>query len=332
MSVRQSKCRTFTIILASIVFTLLIANRTGKSLELFWVRVYQEIIGKKPQHFRYDSKGIPVVVYEGKLGEQYNTVAVAEYAIRLSEKTEASNESYFFNCINWLIYNGTVLNDSSIIFLNRYDWSGYKMISPWRSAMNQGRAMQAFIKAYEKTGDTIYLNYARRSMNSLYVSVKEGGVTYMDSTGYWYEEYADDDTPQSRVLNGMIAVLQGLSDFYKVTSDPGSLFLFRAGISSVKRTLHQYDDDGHSNYDVLGKPANPWYHKFHIEQLGFLYSETNDPVFNEYKLKWMKYMEPAYLAALIKKPTNIGLFTVFTIFISVLSILLLFSYLLLIRK
>ena len=175
----------------------------------------------------------------------------------------------FYNCITWLVNHNTILNDSSIIFLNHYDWPGYKMTSPWRSAMNQGRAMQAFIKAYYKTGDSVYLSLARRSMNALYTQVKEGGVTYMDSTGYWYEEYADDNVPQSRVLNGMIVVLQSLNDFHKVTNDPGALFLFNKGVDAVKKTLHLYDNNGHSNYDALGKPASSWYHKFHIELLGF---------------------------------------------------------------
>jgi len=198
--------------------------------------------------------------------------------------------------------------------------------------MNQGRAMQAFIKAYEKTGDTSYLAYARKSMNTLFTQVKDGGVTCMDSTGYWYEEYADDNVPQSRVLNGMIVVLQALSDFHKTTNDPNSLFLFNKGVDAVKSSLHLYDNNGHSNYDILGKPANPWYHKFHIELLDFLYSETHDPVFNEYKQKWLLYKEPSYLAALIQKPTRIGLFAVFSLFVGVLLIVSLLGYFIWFRK
>jgi hypothetical protein len=154
----------------------------------------------------------------------------------------------------------------------------------------------------------------------------------MDSSGYWYEEYADDNVPQSRVLNGMIVVLQALSDFYKVTNDAGALFLFTKGASSVKSTLHLYDNKGHSNYDALGKTAKPWYHKFHIELLDFLYSETHDPVFNEYKLKWMQYKEPTYMAALLQKPTRIGVFAVVTSFAGVLVILSMISYFVWFRK
>ena len=58
-----------------------------------------------------------------------------------------------------------------------------------------GKGYSGILKAFEKTGDTLYLDYARKSMNTLYTEVKDGGVTYKDSTGYWYEEYADDNAP-----------------------------------------------------------------------------------------------------------------------------------------
>jgi len=189
--------------------------------------------------------------------------------------------------------------------------------------MNQGRAMQAFLRAYEKTSDKRFLDNARKSMNALYTEVKDGGVTYIDSTGYWYEEYADDGAPQSRVLNGMIVVLQALSDYYKVTNDSSAYFLFKKGVGSVKRTLHKYDNNGQSNYDVLGKPASLWYHKFHITQLEFLYNETHEPVFNNFKMSWDKHKEPLYLVTLIARPTRIGIAAVITLFSTVLAAIML---------
>ena len=165
-------------------------------------------------------------------------------------------------------------------------------------------------------------------MNTLYTEVKDGGVTYKDATGFWYEEYADDSVPQSRVLNGMIIVLQALLDFHKVTNDRLSLFLFTKGVSALKSTLHSYDINGHSNYDAVNKPAKPWYHNFHIELMDFLYSETHDPIFNEYRQKWMQYKEPSYLASLVQKPTRIGVFAVFSLFVAVSAVVLGISFIL----
>ena len=319
-------------VIISVILTLILANRLGRPVQYYETRLYQLVTGKYPQHIQYDSSGVPVVYYEGKLEKQYNIVSVAEETLRWSAEKDSVAEKQFFTSISWLIQTGKLLNDSSIIFCNYYDWSHYEMKAPWRSAMNQGRVMQSFLKAFKKTRDSIYLEYARKSMNTLYTEVKNGGVTYIDNTGYWYEEYADDNVQQSRVLNGMIVVLQGLSDYYNVTKDPGALYLFEEGVRAVKNTLDLYDNNGHSNYDVLGKPASPWYHRFHIELLGFLYDKTREPVFNEYQHKWMKYKEPSYLVSLIRNPTNIGLFTVFTIFVAAVTIVSIVSYFIWFRK
>jgi hypothetical protein len=323
MTARRVQFIFFLILSSSFLITLILINITGKSIEKVETQIYQRLTGKFSQHFEYDSLGIPFVVYQGKVGPQYNTVAIAEYAIRLAQEKDTLNSDVFQNCINWLISRSEVLNDSSLILLNRYDWPSYKMSSPWRSAMNQGRAMQAYLVAYEKTSDKLFLDYARKSMNALFTEVKDGGVTYIDSSGYWYEEYADDYAPQSRVLNGMIVVLQALSDYYRVTKDSSACFLFKNGVKSVKHTLHLYDNNGQSNYDVLGKPASFWYHKFHIAQLEFLYNETHEPVFNDYKLNWGNYKEPSYLETLIAKPTRIGIAAILTLFSTVLAALLL---------
>ncbi len=317
---KQIIFRLTLLIFISIALTFLLINKSGATLEKFETKIYQKITGKKSQYLQQDSNGVPVVVYEGKLGRQYNSVTVAEQAIKLSDQKDTTAERKFFNCIKWLINNHIVLNDSSIIYLDYYDWPAYKMTSPWRSAMNQGRAVEAFLKAFKKTDDSTYLQYARKSMNVLYTEVKNGGVTYKDSTGYWYEEYADDSVPQSRVLNGMIVTLQGLSEYYKVTSDKSALFLFDQGVKAVKNSLYLYDNNGHSNYDVLGKPAKSWYHNFHIQLLNFLYNETLDPVFDKYRIKWSGYKDPTYLEALIRKPTRIGIFTVFSLFLMLFAL------------
>lgn len=324
--------RTGILFIIGLVLSVVLIDEFGSVIEKFETRVYQKISVKKPQFFMYDSLGVPLIVYQGKLGKQYNTVTVAEQAINWADCSDSITGIRFNNCINWLIKNNTELNDSSIIYLDRYDWPSYKMVSPWRSGMNQGRAIQAFIKAYKRSSDTIFLKYAWKAMNTLFTEVKDGGVTYIDSSGYWYEEYADDNVGQSRVLNGMIVVLEAVSEYYKTTDDPRALFLFDKGVLSVKNNLYHYDNNGHSNYDILGKPASTWYHKFHITQLEFLYNETRNPVFKEYYQKWKEYKEPTYLLKLYRKPNNIGVSTVFTIISAVFAFLFIVSYFILIKK
>lgn len=333
MSQKRIIIIVFSLIVFSILITLLLANNIGNPLTNFEARIYQKISGKKPQYVKYDKSGLPIVVYEGNVGEHVTVVMASQEALKYYKNIgDTTMQNKFFACIEWLTSNSTKLNDSSIIFYVNFDWPSFSMKKPWRSAMSQGRAMQAFLKAYEFTGDSAYLGYARKSMNTLYTAVKDGGVTYFNSSGYWYEEYADDSVPESRVLNGMIVVLQALSDYYKVTNDPEALLLFNKGVNAVKSTLHLYDTGGHSNYDVMGKPASPWYHNFHIQLLDFLYTETHDSIFNQYKQRWMNYKEPSYLPALINKPTRIGVFAVVTLFVMVLLIVSMITYIIWFRR
>ena len=309
------------IFISSLLLTFLFSTLFGRFIENFGSSLYRNISNKPTQHVETDSSGIPFVVFEGELGRQYNVVTIAEQALMWEDLKDTTARKIFFSCLSWLESNAKILNDSSIIFYANYDWPGYSMTAPWRSAMNQGRVMQVFIKAYDVTGDSSYLDLSRRAMNTLFTELKDGGVTYFDSIGYWYEEYADDNGPESKVLNGMIVVLEALSDFHKVTGDKDAEFLFEKGVAAVKNSLPLYDNNGHSNYDILGKPAKAWYHNFHIELLGFLYKETGDPIFNEYMQKWVAYKEPQYLTTLIRKPTNIGIFTVFSIFVAVFIVI-----------
>lgn len=186
---------------------------------------------------------------------------------------------------------------------------------PWRSAMNQGRAMEAFTLAFLHTGDSTFLLLAKTSMNTLYTEIKNGGVTIIDSTGFWYEEYADDGAVESRVLNGMMVVLIGLKTYYKVSEDPSAIFLFDKGVNALEKTLPRYDNNGFSYYDIQQKEASMWYHKFHIELLDYLYHETGNQIFMDYRDKWAEKGTISYPGMVIKEPSNIRYFTAAGIFI-----------------
>lgn len=309
----NKKQKLLFIAFASVILTILAANIIGTPILDFETRLYKKITGKKPQHLVYDKEGVPVVNYEGKVGQQYNVVTIAEQALNWSDSEDSLTISNFYSCINWLMKNGVYINDSSIIYYNYYDWPGYKMTAPWRSAMNQGRAMQVFLKAFEKTDDSLYLKFAHQSMNTLLIPVNKGGVSYFNKDGIWFEEYADDSGKDSRVLNGNIVVLEGLLDYYRETSDTLALFLFNQGVKAVENNIEFYNNNGHSNYDILGKPASSWYHNFHIRLLDYLYKETGKEIFYEYSQIWSAYDEPTYLEKLIQKPTRIRVFSLISI-------------------
>lgn len=300
---------------AGLILSLITANRLAPIAESQIKRIYAYLSGKKPQHITYDEAGVPMVYYQGGLGKMYNIVTVAEEALQFSRSDKIDERKRLLICTNWLRDNAVKLNDSCLVYYNHYEWDHYGMKAPWRSAMSQGRVMQAYLAAARETGDSSWIDLARLSMNTLLVPVSEGGVSYLGEDGWWYEEYADDSAEESRVLNGMIVVLEGLMEYHRLVNDSLSLQLFRKGSLAVKNSLYLYDLNGHSAYDITGKPANDWYHSFHIRLLDFLYRETSEPVFAQYRDKWAVWKSPEFLDKFINEPKKTSAFALFFIFL-----------------
>ena len=239
----------------------------------------------------HDHNGVPLVYYGTTFGWQYNPITIAQDAMKhYSSFKKIGNQTdlaLLKNESNWLVNNAEVKGNFSMLYYH-FDFTRYNMSSPWRSGMAQGQALQALTEAYQATGNKSYNNAARLLLSSLYLSEADGGVTSKTSgQGWWYEEYADENGSNPRVLNGMMYTLVAIHEYYNYTNDPSAKFLFDQGIVPLTINLPQYDSvQNGSYYDALGKPASDLYHRVHITLLSQLYTITADPVIKEYRDKW----------------------------------------------
>ncbi len=253
-----------------------------------------------------DKKGIPYVKYgkiSGKhIGKQRNPVAVSQYALmyyeNFKEKKNNEQKKYLLNCADWILENG-VKNIDSIFLEYNFPWPKYNLEKPWRSGMAQGQSIQALVKAHEVSKETKYLNFAKLLLNAFYIEVKDGGVTYKNNEGWWYEEFASKNGPNSKVLNGMIFAMLGIYEYYKYTNDENAKLLFEKGRDALIKELPKFDNKGFSNYDLLGNLSRH-YHQVHIDLLEKLYSITKDKIFMEYCEKWKKTNYYKFTAEKIK--------------------------------
>ena len=247
-----------------------------------------------------DSDGIPLVYYDttvdGKpIGYQKNPVTTAlqanEFYDIYKENNNESSKTYFLNNANWLIDNAVNKGYYSLLQYN-FPWPIYKFEQPWFSAMANGLALQVLIKAHELTQDLKYLIAAKSLLNAFFIEVKDGGITYKDSSDeWWYEEYATNDknAKVSRVLNGMMFAVLGIYDYYKYTNDADAKLLFDKGVNSIKKEISKYNLNGYSYYDLLGKPAGGKYHTIHVDLTKKLYDLTSESIFNQYSELWKNY-------------------------------------------
>jgi len=265
-------------------------------------RAIKNEVDRFHQSLVFDKNGVPFYNYSytghRTVGVQGSPHAVASYALELYDEYKInSNESakiYFINNVNWLVNTNMLKSNGSFsTYQYPFPWplGNYTIKPPWTNGMVGAEALGPLAKAYQLTGNKTYIDTAKQILNSFYIDVREGGVTYKTvNSGWWYEEYASrNSTIEPRVLNGMIHAIIGINEYHKITNDTSAKFLFDQGILALKNDLPKYDNNGASYYDRLGLLANSFYKSLHVIQLNQLYELTNEPVFKLYHDKWNNY-------------------------------------------
>jgi hypothetical protein len=262
-----------------------------------------------------DSRGIPVTYYPTQNGispgYQYNGTIVAKYAIEYYQKLQKQDDSSirkkFNQCIGWL--------DSAISEVNGYALYLFNWQQPWyptvgnpfTSGMTSGRAIEVFTYAFALDGDSNHLRQAARLVHGFSLPIEEGGFTYKEPEGWWYEELADTALQTPRILDGHIFALTGLHVYYTQTKDSLAKEYFDLGIKALKAALPGFDrGDGYAYYDVQGKLADENYHPLLVGQMNELFKITGDPLFKNYYLKWGKPLWEPYMVRIWKEANKSG--------------------------
>lgn len=268
-------------------------------------------------HLYVDENGVPVNDYgtvNGRtVGKQRYPITIAQQALAYAEAYERHGKRQdwqrFQNCLAWLKDHAMYV-DSAAVLPVEFDWPVYNLTAPWQSGLAQGQEIKAFLKAFELTGDSTHLRFAGQLLRAFFLPVESGGVTVvLDSSAWWYEEYADVGAMPSRVLNGMLQALEAIHRYRQKTGSPAAELLFNRGVEAVRRTVHRYDRNGASTYDLLGQPAGWFYHRVHIRYLDFLFQITGDPVFKIWHDRWSAYLRLPFVVRVYREPGKLMLAT-----------------------
>ncbi|HOX84119.1 MAG TPA: D-glucuronyl C5-epimerase family protein, partial [Chryseolinea sp.] len=252
-------------------------------------------------------KGVPYII-ESTIGKQRNPMTICNKALSYHEKFiqgDSSQKILFLNCADWL-GGDLIKSDSFSVLKYDYNWPVNNMVAPWRSGLANGVSLHVFIKAHKITGDEKYLSTAKQILNSFYVEVKDGGVTYKSETdGWWFEEFADEGGFDSRVLNGHMFAAIGIHDYFLYTKDSAAKYLFDQGLLGLKNNLSKYDNvGGPSFYDRRGTITNIKYHAIHVDLLNQLFQISGDPLYKTYSEKWGAFKHPSLTKRLISPPVK----------------------------
>lgn len=247
----------------------------------------------------FDARGIPLLDYRGRLGPQYNPIAVAQYGLGnynlflLGRDPERRRKT--LAAADWLVETLTCGREGLWVWLHHFDWEYRERLkAPWRSGLAQGQGISLLLRAHAETGEPRYLDAAERAFTALATPIDRGGTLFVDERGDpWIEEYIV--SPPTHILNGFIWALWGVYDFHRATWRPDAAWLWERCLGTLRSNLARYDAGFWSLYELSGTRlrmmASPFYHALHIVQLEVLHRLTGEDFFRSYRDRWAAYRE-----------------------------------------
>ena len=284
----------------------------GKSHLTFWHETPQENPNVRPHELgeyymsfaekanyrgTYDSAGIPLLDYRGKIGPQYNPIAISQYGLgnyNLFRQTAGTEwRAKFFLVADWLCKHLEKNAKGLSVWNHHFDWEYRDTLrSPWYSALAQGQGISVLVRAYKESKDPRYLEAAKFAFASFSTLTSHGGVAFTDDRGdLWFEEYIV--SPPTHILNGFIWAAWGVYDYFLATQDNAAQELFARAVRTLSRNLDRYDLGFWSLYELSGTRlpmvASPFYHQLHIVQLRVMYKVTGEESFACVADRWENY-------------------------------------------
>lgn len=243
----------------------------------------------------FDKDGVPMCgISDGT--QVYLPINIAQYGFMLHSEWVETKDSKIWtqieSCIR-VLENLKTENNNQAVWLHSHYEEKYKISPPWASAMAQGEIISFYLRVYQINNAKNLLDTSIRAYNFLKEDVNNGGVRKIDVNGdLWFEEYPSD--PPSYVLNGFIYALFGLYDLFRVTQISEIKEDIDKCINTLIKNLHKFDAGYWSYYDLQKSELVRYYYQknVHIPQLEILYKLTKEPIFNEYKNKWAKTLNP----------------------------------------
>jgi hypothetical protein len=254
--------------------------------------------GKADYAGPFDAGGIPLIDYRGRIGRQYNPIAIAQYGLarfnRWCAAGDAGDRTAWLAASRWLVSNLQPNVHGVPVWLHHFDWPyRQRLEAPWYSGLAQGNGLSMLVRAATETGDAAFGEAAHRAFQSLERPVSRGGVLAIDGRGdVWIEEYLVE--PPSHILNGFIWALWGVHDYARWSRRTDASALWDACVTTLEARLDDFDIGWWSLYEApdAGRRmlASLYYHRLHAVQLRVLYDLTGVEAFAACAARFEAYL------------------------------------------
>jgi len=260
---------------------------------------YMKFHYKARYNGHFDNNGIPILDYHGKIGLQYNPIAICQYGLGNYNLYLDTKEEFFFKKFlivsDWLLENLEQNNKGVYVWNHYFDFEYRdKLLSPWYSGLAQGLGLSVLARAHNEVSHDNYSKALWKVWISMQKEINDGGVIFIDDRGdCWIEEYIVD--PPTHILNGFIWALWGVYDVWKFFDNNEAKDLFKNCCKTIENNLANYDLGYWSLYEQSGLNSpmisSPFYHDLHIVQLKILFNLTNHKYFLKTSDKWSGYKD-----------------------------------------
>ena len=202
----------------------------------------------------HDDAGVPLLDYRGKIGPQYNPIAIAQWGLanfnRYVSARDATARKKFLSASDWLRDNLERNSANIPVWQHHFDWDYRDTLrAPWYSGLAQGQGISLLLRAAAASGKNDYLDAARSAFESLSRTSAEGGVLFVDEfQDVWIEEYIV--TPPTHILNGFIWAVWGVYDYSLTFPTSQARDLFNRCVETLTKNLARYDNGFWSLYAV----------------------------------------------------------------------------------
>jgi heparosan-N-sulfate-glucuronate 5-epimerase len=244
-----------------------------------------------------DQSGIPRLNYRGRIGLQYNPIAIAQWGLGnyncFSRNANELRRKNFLAASDWLCDNIKQNAFGVWVWNHDFDWEYRTLLkAPWYSGLAQGQGISLLLRAHQSTGVERYLDIAKRAFSAFEKSTADGGVAFTDPNGnLWFEEYVV--SPPTHILNGFIWAIWGVYDYVLATGSSTGKALFESAVQTLRANLDRYDLRFWSLYEqsgtLLPMVASSFYHRLHIVQLRIMYRITGEEIFLRFADRWQAY-------------------------------------------
>jgi heparosan-N-sulfate-glucuronate 5-epimerase len=167
-----------------------------------------------------------------------------------------------------------------------------------RSAMAQGKAISLLLRAYQETGNAMFMERAVDASVPLTIDLRDGGVLWQSEDDLIFEGVVAGALP-SHVLRGWICALWGTFELSRTANLTSIAQLYRQSLTTLQKYLPRYDSGTWSYENLLVMPTgirrvtSLQQHLLHVAQLNVLLSMTRNKQFAVVAERWHRYAASA---------------------------------------